>query len=200
MTRLILIRHGETNWNVDRRKQGRNDQPLNEKGAGQAKLAAEHVKASYDIKKVWSSPLQRCSNTATLFNMEVATSDHLLEIDYGEWEGMLTTDIEEKYASYLNGSPDETDPPGGEMRSNLPVRAHYWVAESRIADEGGDVVLVGHGGAMKGLLVSLLDLPDQAMNNLVIDNCSITVVDIDPNPNATNRLVALNHTAHLYGS
>lgn len=200
MTRLILIRHGETNWNVDRRKQGRNDQPLNEKGAGQAKLTAEHVKAIYDIKKVWSSPLQRCSNTAALFNMEVTTSDHLLEIDYGEWEGMLTTDIEEKYASYLNGSPDETDPPGGEMRSNLPVRAHYWVGESRIADEGGDVVLVGHGGAIKGLLVSLLDLPDQAMNNLVIDNCSITVVDIDPNPNATNRLVALNHTAHLYGS
>jgi broad specificity phosphatase PhoE len=132
--------------------------------------------------------------------MEVATSDHLLEIDYGEWEGMLTTDIEEKYASYLNGSPDETDPPGGEMRSNLPVRAHYWVAESRILDEGGDVVLVGHGGAMKGLLVTLLGLPDQVMNNLVIDNCSITVVDIDPNPNATNRLVALNHTAHLYGS
>ena len=200
MTRLILIRHGETEWNVEKRKQGRNDQPLNEKGAAQAKLATEHVKANYDIKKVWSSPLQRCSNTAALFNMEVATSDHLLEIDYGEWEGMLTTDIEEKYASYLNGSPDETDPPGGEMRSNLPVRAHYWVAESRIADEGGDVVLVGHGGAMKGLLVSLLDLPDQAMNNLVIDNCSITVVDIDPNPNATNRLVALNHTAHLYGS
>ena len=95
MTRLILIRHGETNWNVDRRKQGRNDQPLNEKGAAQAKLAAEHVKANYDIKKVWSSPLQRCSDTAALFNIEVATSDHLLEIDYGEWEGMLTTDIEE---------------------------------------------------------------------------------------------------------
>jgi broad specificity phosphatase PhoE len=200
MTRLILIRHGETNWNLERRKQGRNDQPLNEKGAAQAKLAAEHVKANYDIKNVWSSPLQRCSNTAALFDMPVATSDHLLEIDYGEWEGMLTGDIEQKYATYLNGSPDETDPPGGEMRSNLPVRASYWINESRIADEGGDVVLVGHGGAMKGLLVSLLDLPDQAMNNLVIDNCSITVVGITSNPKTTNRLVALNHTHHLNGA
>jgi broad specificity phosphatase PhoE len=195
MTRLILIRHGETNWNVERRKQGRNDQPLNEKGASQAKLAAEHVKANYSVKNVWSSPLQRCSNTAALFDMPVATSDHLLEIDYGEWEGMLTNDIEEKYASSMTGTADETDPPGGEMRSNLPVRASYWVTESQIVHQGGDVVLVGHGGAMKGLITSLLDLPDHAMNNLVIDNCSITVLDISPNN--TNRLVALNHTAHL---
>jgi len=192
---LILIRHGETNWNVERRKQGRNDQPLNEVGAAQAKLAAVHVKTNYDVKKVWSSPLQRCSNTAALFNMPIATSDHLLEIDYGEWEGMLTADIEEKYAAQITGTADETDPPGGEMRSNLPVRAGHWVDESQIANEGGDVVLVGHGGSMKGLIVSVLDLPYQAMGNLVIDNCSVTVLDITPN--ATNRLVALNHTAHL---
>jgi probable phosphoglycerate mutase len=197
MTRLILIRHGETNWNVERRKQGRNDQPLNEKGAAQAKLAAEHVKSAYDIKKVWSSPLQRCSNTASLFNMPVSTADSLLEIDYGEWEGMLAADIEARYSRMLNGGVDNTDPPGGEMRSNLPVRGRQFIAESNIADEGGDVVLVGHGGAMKGLLVALLDLPDSAMETLVIDNCSVTVVDITPNPSTSNRLVALNHTHHL---
>ena len=197
MTRLILIRHGETNWNVEHRKQGRNDQPLNDKGAAQAKLAADHVKANYDIAKVWSSPLQRCSKTAALFNLPVATSEHLLEIDYGEWEGMLTADIEAQQPTQMNGSADELDPPGGELRSNLPVRANLWITESQIAEQGGDVVLVGHGGSMKGLLVALLDLPDQAMNTLVIDNCSVTVVDINPNPKITNRLVALNHTAHL---
>jgi broad specificity phosphatase PhoE len=203
MTRLILIRHGETNWNVEQRKQGRNDQPLNEKGAAQAKLAAVHVIANYDITKVWSSPLQRCANTAALFDLPVATSEHLLEIDYGEWEGMLTADIEaqnsaNQYSDQTNVSADELDPPGGELRSNLPVRANLWITESKIAEQAKqdeDVVLVGHGGSMKGLLVALLDLPDQAMNTLVIDNCSITVVDI--NPNTTNRLVALNHTAHL---
>lgn len=197
MTRLILIRHGETNWNVEHRKQGRNDQPLNDKGAAQAKLAADHVKANYNIVKVWSSPLQRCSNTAALFNLPVATSDHLLEIDYGEWEGMLTAEIEAQYSAEMNANADELDPPGGELRSNLPVRANHWITESQIADQGGDVVLVGHGGSMKGLLVALLDLPDQAMNTLAIDNCSVTVVDINPNPKITNRLVALNHTAHL---
>ena len=205
MTRLILIRHGETNWNVEQRKQGRNDQPLNEKGAAQAKLAADHVKASYDIAKVWSSPLQRCSNTAALFNLPVATSEHLLEIDYGEWEGMLTADIEAQYSGHqdsdqTHANADELDPPGGEPRSNLPVRGRHWITESKIAEQAKqdeDVVLVGHGGSMKGLLVALLELPDQAMNTLVIDNCSVTVVDINPDPKITNRLVALNHTAHL---
>jgi len=200
MTRLILIRHGETNWNVERRKQGRNDQPLNDKGAAQAKLAAEYVMANYQIDKVWSSPLQRCFNTAGLFEMPIATSDHLLEIDYGDWEGVLSDEIEAKYSDVINGTVDETDPPGGEKRSNLPVRGRLWMEESQIAEEGGDVVLVGHGGSMKGLLVALLDLPDKAIGNLVIDNCSITLVDIDPDPSKVNRLVALNHTAHLAGS
>jgi broad specificity phosphatase PhoE len=197
MTRLILIRHGETNWNVERRKQGRNDQPLNEKGATQAKLAAEYVIDNYDIQKVWSSPLQRCSNTAALFNMPVATSDHLLEIDYGEWEGMFTSDIEANYAGHLSGHVDEADPPGGEQRSNLPVRAKAWIEESNIADHGGDVVLVGHGGSMKGLVTALLGLPDEAMATLTIDNCSITVIDISENPSHPNKLVTLNHTSHL---
>jgi len=197
MTRLILIRHGETNWNVERRKQGRNDQPLNEKGATQAKLAAEFVKANYDIGKVWSSPLQRCSNTAALFNMPVDTSDLLLEIDYGDWEGVLAEEIEKNFADMINGSVDGTDPPGGEKRSNLPIRAKAWIDESKIAEQGGDVVLVGHGGSMKGLITGVLGLPDSAMDTLTIDNCSITVLDINPDPKTPNKLVTLNQTAHL---
>jgi broad specificity phosphatase PhoE len=197
MTRLILIRHGETNWNVERRKQGHNDQPLNEKGSTQAALAAQYVKSAYDVKKVWTSPLQRCANTAALFEMPVSTSDHLLEIDYGEWEGMLSSDIEKNYAHLINDHIDEADPPGGENRTNLPVRGRNWIDESNIANEGGDVVLVGHGGSMKGLIVALLNLPDEAMDTLTIDNCSTTVIDINPNPKSPNKLVTLNHTAHL---
>ena len=54
MTRLILIRHGETDWNVEMRKQGRNDQPLNPHGQGQAQLAADYVTAAFDAKLLWS--------------------------------------------------------------------------------------------------------------------------------------------------
>lgn len=196
MTRLILIRHGETDWNVEKRKQGRNDQPLNARGQAQAKLAADYVKTSFDIQKVWSSPLQRCFNTAALFNMPVSTSDHLLEIDYGKWEGMLESEISSKYPNHFPPGNLAADPPGGEMRSNLPVRSRSWIQESGIAngDDHGDVLLVGHGAAMRGLLVALLELPDKAMENLAIDNCSVSTVQIEP---GINRLTSLNHTAHL---
>lgn len=197
MTRLILIRHGETDWNVENRRQGRNDRPLNSKGRAQAQLVADHVKATFDIQKVWSSPLKRCAYTAALLDMPFSTSDLLLEIDYGNWEGMLESEIDSNYPDrYQNGpnGPSSIDPPGGEMRSNLPVRGRQFLEESRVADEHGDVVIVGHGAAMGGLLVALLGLPDHAMHNFVIDNCSVSTVQME---NGINRLTTLNHTAHL---
>jgi probable phosphoglycerate mutase len=194
MTRLIMIRHGQTGWNVENRKQGRNDQPLNEKGKAQAKLAAEHVKSRYRVQKVWSSPLQRCTHTAALLGEPVFTSDHLLEIDFGEWEGMLQSEIDAQYPVQNQHRTVWRDPPGGEKRSNLPVRGRTWIQESGIQNEGGDVVLIGHGGSMKGLLVALLGLPDQAMDIFHIDNCSLTTVQIR---DGFNQLTALNNTAHL---
>ena len=194
MTRLILIRHGETDWNVENRRQGRNDRPLNSKGRAQAKLVADYVRATFDIKKVWSSPLKRCVETATLLDMPVSTSDVLLEIDYGDWEGMLESEIDAKYPNRYQNGTVAIDPPGGEKRSNLPVRARQFLEESRIAEEGGNVVIVGHGSAMSGLLVALFELPDRAMHNFVIDNCSVSTIQMEK---GINRLTTLNHTAHL---
>lgn len=194
MTRLILIRHGETDWNVENRRQGRNDRPLNSKGRAQAKLVADYVRATFDIKKVWSSPLKRCVETATLLDMPVSTSDLLLEIDYGDWEGMLESEIDAKYPNRYQNGTVSIDPPGGEERSNLPVRARQFLEESRIAEEGGNVVIVGHGSAMSGLLVALFGLPDHAMHNFVIDNCSVSTIRME---NGINRLTTLNHTVHL---
>ena len=207
MTRLILIRHGETDWNVENRRQGRNDRPFNSKGTKQAQLVADHVNFSFDVQKIWSSPLQRCTATAALLDAPVSTSDLLLEIDYGEWEGMLDTEIDAQYPDrYRDVFEDggnrriSMDPPGGEMRSNLPVRARQFLDESRIgetspgAPDDGDVAIVGHGSAMGGLLVALLGLPDRAMQNFVIDNCSVSTVQMGA---GMNRLTTLNHTAHL---
>ena len=194
MTRLIMIRHGETSWNVENRKQGRNDQPLNAKGEMQAKLVAGYVKSKYQIEHVWTSPLKRCSDTAELFNLPVSTSDLLVEIDYGEWEGMLQSEIDRNYPIQDQRNPLWREAPCGEQKSNLPIRGRKWIQESAINDEQGDVVLVGHGGSMKGLLVALLGLPDDAMDIFQIDNCSVTTVEIR---DGINILTMLNHTAHL---
>jgi len=194
MTQLIMIRHGETNWNVENRKQGRNDQPLNAKGEMQAKLVAEYVKSKYQIKHVWTSPLKRCSDTAELFNLPVSTSDLLIEIDYGEWEGMLQSEIDRNYPRRDQRNPLWREAPSGEQKSNLPVRGRMWIEQSTINNQQGDIVLVGHGGSMKGLLVVLLGLPDDAMDIFQIDNCSVTTVEIR---DGINILTMLNHTAHL---
>jgi len=194
MTRLIMIRHGETSWNVENRKQGRNDQPLNAKGEMQAKLVAGYVKSTYQIEHVWTSPLKRCSDTAELFNLPVSTSDLLVEIDYGEWEGMLQSEIDRNYPIQDQRNPLWREAPGGEQKSNLPIRGQMWIQESAINHEQGDVVLIGHGGSMKGLLVALLGLPDDAMDIFQIDNCSVTTVEIR---DGINILTMLNHTAHL---
>ena len=194
MARLIMIRHGETSWNVENRKQGRNDQPLNAKGEMQAKLVAGYVKSKYQIEHVWTSPLKRCSDTAELFNLPVSTSDLLVEIDYGEWEGMLQSEIDRNYPIQDQRNPLWREGPGGEQKSNLPIRGQMWIQESAINHEQGDVVLIGHGGSMKGLLVALLRLPDDAMDIFQIDNCSVTTVEIR---DGINILTTLNHTAHL---
>ena len=194
MTRLIMIRHGETKWNVENRKQGRNDQPLNAKGEMQAKLVAGYVKSKYQIEHVWTSPLKRCSDTAELFNLPVSTLDLLVEIDYGEWEGMLQSEIDRNYPIQDQRNPLWREAPGGEQKSNLPVRGRMWIEQSTINNQQGDIVLVGHGGSMKGLLVALLRLPDDAMDIFQIDNCSVTTVEIR---DGINILTTLNHTAHL---
>lgn len=196
MTRLILIRHGETKGNVEARRQGRNDEPLNARGVAQAKRVGEYVKVAFDIAKVWSSPLQRAKRTAEMLALPVSTSDLLIEIDYGEWEGMLGSEIDAQYPNRYRNGHLSIDPPGGEMRSNLPVRGRQFLRESvlEVPENRGDIAIVGHHSALTGLLVALLDFPDYAMHNLMIDNCSVSTVQIG---NGFNQLTSLNYTDHL---
>ncbi len=196
MTRLTLVRHGETDWNVENRKQGRIDRPLNSNGTAQAKLVAEYVRAHFDVRKVWSSPLKRCAQTAKMLGTPVSTSDLLMEIDYVNHEGILTSESNAKYPVRTHNGPISLDPTGSEKRSNLPIRGRQFLEESRLSGVrgNGDIVIVGHGSAMRGLLVALLGLPDNAMRNFVIDNGSVSTVQMET---GGNRLTTLNHTAHL---
>jgi broad specificity phosphatase PhoE len=196
MTNLVLIRHGETEWNVETRRQGRQDDSLNDRGVTQAELVAEYVKSVFDFDKVWSSPLQRCLNTAAQLAVPIVKSQFLIEIDYGDWEGKLESEIAADFPGRYQNGVLSADPPGGEMRSNLPLRGRRFMDEAGLnsADDQSDVVVVGHSSALRGLLVALLDLPDYAMDNMVIDNCSVSTVHL---ANGYNRLTSLNQTQHL---
>ena len=100
MTELILVRHGETDWNRDQRWQGHADRPLNETGREQARAIAEEL-ASEQIDAIYTSDLARARETAELIaeraGVPFVLEPQLREIDVGEWQGLTRPEIEERY-------------------------------------------------------------------------------------------------------
>lgn len=194
---MILIRHGETDWNVERRSQGWNDQPLNERGLRQARLAGAAVRERFRPAQVWSSDLQRCLQTAMEMGPAVQRTPALRELQFGKWEGRLWPELHveapELAARFVAGDPT-FQAPGGEPISGLIRRAERFLEESAVLKNGGDVVVVGHGGSLKALLVALLGLPDIAYGRFHLSNASISVID---HTAGSGRLHSLNDTAHL---
>jgi len=179
MTTIILVRHGETEWNVAEIFRGRIDVDLNETGIKQAELLAEYL-SDLKINAIYSSPLKRALKTAETIagchklNVEIAPG--LVDFNYGEWQGMSHQEVKAKYkelyAEWLN-SPDKVKMPSGESLSDVRERA-MGVVDSIIARHKGTVVLVSHRVVNKVLICALLGLDDSRFWNIKQDNCGIT--------------------------
>lgn len=144
-TRILLVRHGQSEWNAVGRWQGQADSPLSDQGRLQAREAARAVGA---VDAVWASDLQRAVETATIIAGEigvgpVVVDPALRERDAGEFSGLTRAEIEELFPGYLAA---HRRPPGWEPDEHLLARALG--ALHRIAGEvpGGDVLVVTHGG------------------------------------------------------
>ena len=144
-TRILLVRHGQSEWNAVGRWQGQADSPLSDQGRLQAREAARAVGA---VDAVWASDLQRAVETATIIAGEigvgpVVVDPALRERDAGEFSGLTRAEIEERFPGYLAA---HRRPPGWEPDEHLLARALG--ALHRIAGEvpGGDVLVVTHGG------------------------------------------------------
>ena len=197
MTRLILVRHGETDWNVIGRAQGQADQPLNERGLAQAELVGRHIRENYDVGVIWSSDLSRCARTAGAVGAPVRLTETIREINFGEWEGRrwdeIRTESPEGIGRFVSGDP-QFRPPGGESMSDVVIRAKRFIEETGLLKIDGDVVIVGHGGSLKCLLVVLLDLPDAAVGRFHFSNRGLSRVGVT---NGSATLLTFNHPAHL---
>ena len=149
-TTLLLARHGETDWNRERRWQGHADPPLNEVGREQAQALA-HELASDPPTAVYTSDLARSHETATIVAAElglpVTADGRLREVDVGEWSGLLWSEIEDLYpvgaARRLAGG---TGWEQGEEYSAMTRRVVAALLEIAAAHEGGRVLVVTHGG------------------------------------------------------
>lgn len=148
MTRILLVRHGQSTWNADGRWQGRADPPLSDLGQRQAAVAAETV-ASAGITSVWSSPLRRARETAAIvaaqLGLAVQADDRLMERDAGEWQGKTRTEIEAGWPGFLDNGHR---PAGFESDDVLHERALAVVHEIAAA-AAEPVIVVSHGGLIR---------------------------------------------------
>lgn len=176
--RLLLVRHGETDWAAGRRHTGRTDVPLNAAGEAQARALAHHLPLD-DVVAVWSSPLLRARRSAALAGLTVdEVLDDLVEWDYGSAEGLTTAEIREERPGWTVWD----DPmPDGETCADVGARADRVIARARaaraavgdgVADgggPGGTVVLVAHAHLLRILAARWLGLPPTAGRHFTLD-------------------------------
>ena len=179
MTELLLVRHGETDWNRDRRFQGHADPPLNETGREQAHALAAEL-TSEGIELVYTSDLARAVETAEIvaarLGADVRSMRDLREIDVGEWQGLTWQEIEERYLDgarswRARGYGWET----GETYEELGDRVV--AALRRIASDHPEerVLVVGHGGTIRATraFIEGLSVPESRSRSRAIGNCEV---------------------------
>jgi len=179
MTEIILVRHGETEWNVANIFRGRTDIELNETGIRQAKLLAEHL-SKVKIDAIYSSPLKRALKTAEIIasyhNLDVDIAPDLTDFNFGNWQGLSHQEVKDKYkelyTEWIN-HPDRVKMPAGESLDGVRKRT-MGVVTTVIARYGGTVVLVSHRVVNKVLICALLGLDNSHFWNIKLDTCGIT--------------------------
>jgi probable phosphoglycerate mutase len=153
MTTLLLARHGETDWNRERRFQGHADPPLNELGRRQAGELAERLRDDC-VAAIYSSPLRRAHETALVvgagLGLPVETRPALREVDVGSWQGLSRDEIEERFPDdfrrWLDGAAGWS---GGETYAALQERVVPELLGLARRHEGQRVLLVCHGGTIR---------------------------------------------------
>lgn len=165
MTELWLVRHGQTDWNVEGRYQGQADQPLNAVGLAQALQAAAQLQGRR-FAAIYSSDLQRARVTADIIaaqlGLSVRVDRRLREVNQGEWEGMLTADIQQRYAAVWSSRCADslnTAPPGGESLAQVAARVLASIHEITQHHTGAPILLVSHGLALSVVICAAQGLP-----------------------------------------
>jgi probable phosphoglycerate mutase len=177
---LILVRHGETDWNRERRWQGHADTPLNETGREQARALARALNGEA-IAAVYSSDLRRARETAEIVadgrGLPVLVDRRLREIDFGEWEGLRTVEIHERYPEFMAAWPptDGRPFPGGETYGAMGARVVAALGEIARRHPDEDVVVVLHGGPILGALAHAAGIPYPEQRRLRehLANCDV---------------------------
>lgn len=185
MTRLVLIRHGETDWNREGRFMGHTDLPLNDKGLAQAEAAAQSFRGQ-TLEAVYTSDLLRARQTAEAVaratGAPIVIDRRLREIGQGEWEGQLLSRIQAVYGDLLarrRVDPLDTRPPGGETVREVQARVLPFLKETARRHPDGRVAIVSHGALLAVVRVRLLGLPVETVWDQGPDHASPEELELE---------------------
>jgi probable phosphoglycerate mutase len=198
--RLILVRHGQTRWNEERRIQGGgSDNALDETGRHQAARVAQALK-NHPLEAIYSSPMKRALDTARSIarrhHLPVTVDPDLREADMGEIDGLTIDELMQEFGEFWQEwrtSIGTAQFPGGESMQSLGQRVEEAFQRIRRSHPQGTVVVVGHTFALGTALVRFLGLELTHFRRFRLETASITVLDLGDD-GAT--LVCLNDTCH----
>lgn len=158
--KIILVRHGQTEWNALKKYQGQSDIPLNDVGKEQAARAGDYIAKNENIEAIYCSDLSRTKETAQIIadklglGLDPIADERLRELFFGLWEGLTFTEVYEQYREEFNNWFNDTlnvKVPEGESFSELVDRSMAAIKEISQKHKG-TVVVVTHGGVIKAIL------------------------------------------------
>ncbi len=214
-TRAIIVRHGQSTYNTERRIQGRSDvSTLTQKGRDDA-LKTGTVLSHLNFATIYSSPLQRAKTTAEVIGQclltpaQIQTADTLKEVDLPLWEGMLSQEVKDNLPQdyrLWKQHPDEfmmlVPQKGGGEKKYFPVLALYEQArqfwqEILSRHAGETILIIGHNGINRALISTALGIAPSRYHCLQQSNCGISVLNFSGDLGQSVQLESMNQTGHL---
>lgn len=200
MTKVILVRHGQTLWNQIKKYQGFSDIPLNETGRQQAWKVAERL-AREEIRAIYSSDLCRAVQTAEAIGQKhglpVQQNPAFREMNFGLWEGLTYEEIMEKWGNELSAiyaQPEQGMVPEGE--TFLEVQERAWLGFIACVNQhpGQTIVIAAHGGSIRLLLCKIMGKSLKELWTLAQDSTGVSIVQWEA---GEGRVILSNDTSHL---
>ena len=200
LVKLILVRHGQTLWNREKRVQGVSDIALSNRGSAQASSLARSLRGE-KINTIISSPLKRAVQTAEAINrfhhLPIEPEKDLMELNMGDFEGMALQEMMKNHGDFLKRwaeDPASVVMPGGESLSELQKRA--WGVVERIAVKSGTTLLAAHNFTLMTILCKIKEMDLSHIRQVHVDVASKTLVEFK---NGRGNVVFFNDIDHLSG-
>jgi len=201
-TTFILIRHGETKWNAERRMMGVTDIPLTATGKRQAAAVAMHLR-SYPLNIIFSSPLKRTIQTSHAIQrfhpkIPLLIDTNLRERDFGNIEGLTYEEINRRHPELIYSDSwkyRHFRPKGGESLADLESRADTFLSSVLELYNGKILAVISHGTFLRVLICRILTIPLVDYSHLRMDNTALTI--LEHSPDRGGFIHVANYTAHL---